>query len=361
TAKICVETNSPILNITPATGGLINLTPVSSLLAFSEEVVLSAAKINLADVNGSFSTSNKKNYASSLNLSDGNKVLEISAKDYAGNQVSGTSTFIVDAYSTQISLSLPQFGVSPTYIFNIAVQTDNNAQCRYELDNNLEFDFMNVFSSTGGIIHTVQNFNRIAEGDTSVHKLYVKCQASRGLSSGIFDLSVDTSPPQIVNSFAYPNPVIERPVRTTLTVQTNEPAVCKYSASTNDFIGMENKFSGFDNNTFLTVNRQQITPDNEGEYTYYVACRNRAQSVSGASQINFSVNLASPLNVISHTPLYSNTSIIVLAIETNKLAQCKYSETDPTVQTGFIFGSPSYGHTMQLTLPSGRHDFYVAC
>src|SRR3989344_2323951 len=248
TAAIIVDTTPPTLNITPATGAILNLTPVNVLLAFSEEVVLSTAKINLADISGSFSTNNKKNYVSSLNLSDGNKVLEVSAKDYAGNQVGRTSTFIVDAYPTQISLSQPQFGVSPTYNFNIAVQTDNNAQCRYELDNNLDFEFMNTFSSTGGVIHIIQNFNRITVGDTNVHKLYVKCQASRGLASNIFDLSVDTSPPQIINSFAYPNPIIERPIRTSLTVQTDEPAICKYSANTNDFNSMENKFYGFDNN-----------------------------------------------------------------------------------------------------------------
>ncbi|HLC61483.1 MAG TPA: hypothetical protein VJI52_00515 [Candidatus Nanoarchaeia archaeon] len=361
TATIVVDITSPTLNITPVTGAIINLTPLNLALAFSEEVTLSTAKLNLMDINGSFSTTNKKNYASSLNLSDGNKVFEISAKDYAGNQVSGTSTFIVDAYSTQISLLQPQFGVSLTYNFDIVVQTDNNAQCKYELDNNLNFDFMNAFSSTGGIIHTIQNFNRIAGGDASVHKLYVKCQASRGLFSSAFDLSVDTSLPQITNSFAYPNPVIERPIRTTLTVQADKPVVCKYSANTNGFNGMENKFSGFDNNTFLPVNRQQITLADEGTYVYYVACRSRAGAVSGTSQINFSVNLASPLNVISHTPLYSNSSIIVLAVETNKLAQCKYSETDPTVQAGFMFGAPSYGHTVQLTLPIGRHDFYVIC
>ncbi len=637
--KIVIDTKRPALIIKPLTGELLNLSLVNIQLTFDEEVNINSVTINSEQIQEPFFTLDNKIFTLKINLSDGNKILEVSASDYAKNRVRGLSSFIVDAYPTQINLAMPKFGVAPVYVFELTAETDDNSECGYNLDDNLDFDFMTKFETTGKTLHTTQNFNGIKQPDTSVHKLYVKCSNAKwGITKASFDLSVDTTPPQIKNAFAFPNPVIEKPMTTRFTVETDDLSICRYSTGSAAFdrnfetqtggnnegnptgaviknipvtgytiadntpdveimdnsfrnpqtgqsairvragtnvlwkyvnngqsvhsivwdtsgptnsnnlnpgdsynqqfnsvgtfnyhcgihgqsmsgsvivscggqnqacctIGnscdsgmacgldnkcaaqpqctsggccdnttqtfksagitcrtstsscdpeekctgssalcptninlctsqvcgngikegneecddsnsnnndactnscknavcgdaivrtsmeqcdngqnngacpatcstscaintctapnsMEGKFEGYDNNTFRTINRKWITVDKEGNYTYQIACKNKAGLVSGPTSISFVVNLGATIVIISHTPQYFNTTTVTLAIETNKLAQCKYSETDQTAQNGKLFGAPSYTHTAKINSTLGIHTFYAVC
>ncbi len=360
-AIIVIDNNKPTLNITPSNGTVFNTSLVSIKLAFNKEINLDTVKINSEEIKDLFSTIDNKIFTTTINLSDGNKNLDVKASDFAKNQVNGFVSFIVDANPTTINLVNPVFGVASKYTFDIVVETDDNADCRYSLDNNFEYEFMDAFTITGGTSHTITSFNKIASGDTSTHKLYVKCKAQRGIAFNSFDINVDSTPPQLISVFAYPNPVIEKPSTTKLNVESNEPVICKFSSSSKDFNVMEGKFEGYDNNTFKTINKQDITVESEGDFLYYVACKNKAELISDVKEIPFKVNLSIPISIISHTPEYFNSTNVILAIETNKKAQCQYSETDATAQTGELFGTSGYSHTKNLLSTPGKHTYYVVC
>jgi len=358
---IIIDNNKPNVVISIDNGTVFNTSLVTIKLTFDKEVNLDSVKINSVDFKNSFSTTDNKIFTATINLPDGNKNLEFMASDFAKNKVTGSVLFVVYSHPNTINIISPKFGVSPTFTFDVVAATDNNAVCRHSLDSNFEYDFMEPFTISGGTTHTISSFSKIASGDTNMHKLYIKCKDQRGLFFNSFDLNVDSTPPQIKNAFAFPNPVIEKPSITTLTIESDEPVVCKFSSSSQQFDAMEGRFDGFDNNTFRTINRQAITLDNEGSFSYYVACRNKAGLDSQVNQISFQVNLSIPISIISHTPPYFNSTKVVLAVETNKKSQCKFSELDPTAQTGEIFGAPDYSHTRQLISSPGQHTFYIVC
>lgn len=361
-ATVVIDSTNPTLVIAPPNNAIINTSQANIKLTFSEEVKLEFVEINSEDITDFFSTINNKEWLATINVSDGNKNVEVLAGDFANNQVSGTSSFIVDAFPTTISLTKPKFGTASSFTFEVGVATDNNAECRYSLDTNFDFEFMNTFTTTGATEHTIAGFNEIPDGDTSTHKLYVKCKDRKGSTAlAIFDINVDATKPQIIAAFAYPNPVIEIPRTTSIKAQTDDSVICKYSATVRDFDDMEGKFRGYDNNTFSTVNEQEITVDSDDNYLYFAACKNKAELISDTFEIPFEVDTTIPMTITSHTPEFFNTTKITLAIETDKIAQCQYSETDTTARSGPIFGAPSYGHTAQLTLSLGAHEFYVVC
>ena len=361
-AIIVIDNTNPKLNITPPNNAVLNSSSVQVRIVLDEESILNRVLLNSIDASGNFTTVNNKIFLANLNLSDGNKTVEVTASDFAKNPARGSSSFVIDANPTDIKMTMPKYGVSSAYTFDIVIETDNNAECRYELDNNLEFEFMNRFTTSTGIVHTISGFSRIPQNDNSTHKLYVRCNDARyGPQVKIFDVSVDTSKPVIRNIFAYPNPIIERPMTTRITAETDEPSLCKYSAASRRFEDMEGEFDNYGNSTFLTINRKSLTLDNEGNYSYFVACANKAWIYSDAATVNFTVDLSKQMRIISHMPPFFNSTSIFLAIETNKLAQCKYSETDTTAQTGELFGQPSYSHTKQLILPIGSHQYYIIC
>ncbi len=364
TTTIVVDSTRPNMTVEPANNAVLSTSLTNIKLTFSEEIDVNSlsAKLNSAESKGNFSTIDNKVFTAAINLSDGNKNLEVFARDLAKNQVSGLIFFIVDALPTTITLVQPKFGAASSYVFDVVLETDNDATCRYSTDQNFEFNFMNPFKITGGTTHTIQSFSGISAGDTSTHKLYVKCSDTRrGIASKSFDLSVDATPPQLIGAFAVPNPVIEKPSITMLKVESDEPVICKFSSSSSDFGTMEGKFNGFDSNTFKTTNAQNITLESEGDYTYHIACQNRAELESATQDIPIKVDLNMPIIITSHTPEYFNSTSVILAIDTNKVSQCKYSEADPIVVSGSIFGAPGYSHTAKFISSQGKHTFYVSC
>jgi len=361
-ANIVIDNDKPTVTITPDNGAVLNSSSVNIKLEFNKEVKLQTVKINEDIITNLFSTTDNKVFTASKNLSDGNKKLEVAATDYAKNKVVSYVRFIVDANPTTIILIKPRFGTASSFVFDIGVSTDNDAVCRFSFDNNFEFEFMDLFTTTGGTLHTISNFNRISNGDIKTHKLFVKCKDNRyGITANSFDINVDNTAPQLKTLFAYPNPVVEKPSNTTLTVESNEPVICKFSITSNQFENMERKFDGFNESNFRIINKAQVNFNNEGTFLFFVACENKAEIPSESKEISVKVDSTIPLSVISHTLAYSSSTDIALAIETNKKSQCKFSDNDPTVQNGELFGSPGYAHTKSLTLGQGKYTYYVIC
>ncbi|MBS3104702.1 hypothetical protein J4234_00425 [Candidatus Woesearchaeota archaeon] len=358
---IVIDNSKPTITVSIPDGAVINTSVVAITVTFNKEASIKSLKINSEELKEKFSTTDNKVFTAAFNISDGNKALEITGEDFAKNTATKIVNFVVDANQGTITLSNPKFGTAPRYTFDLAVETDNNAVCKYSLDNNFEFDFMEQFAVTSGTLHKITDFNKISPGDLATHKLYVRCKDKRGISFKAFDLNVDASPPQLKGAFAFPAIVAELPSSTALSIESDEPVVCKYSTTSNQYDNMEGKFEGFDSSNFKTINRQQINVESEGSFSYFVSCMNKAELKSETKEIQFKVDLSLPISISSHTPEFFNSTNIVLAVETNKKSQCKFSEADKTAQSGEIFGLPGYGHTRQLTLAAGEHTFYITC
>ena len=164
---IVIDTQKPTLNIIPSDNKLItDKSIVAFKLEFNEEVNLTSVKLDLEEANGNFTTTNKSHYVAAIAMKDGSHILEVLAQDYAGNEVTGSISFVVDVNPLVIKLIKPKFGTASSHTFDIIVETDNVAECRYSFKNEFSFDSMTKFTSTGAIQHTISNFNKIPAGDT---------------------------------------------------------------------------------------------------------------------------------------------------------------------------------------------------
>jgi hypothetical protein len=357
-----VDNTVPALQITPDEGTTIRETSTTITLTFSKNVNLDQATINDESIKDKFTTSDNLVYAAQLSLKDDSYHVFASGSDYLSNNANGARNFIVNAVPINISLSSPRYGVAKDFVFNVTVNTDNAAECRYKLDDNPAFGSMSEFDSTGGSSHIINGFNRIFLGDKSTHKLYVRCNEDfHGEKSSSFNLRVDRSPPVIKNFFISPSPITESPPIGTLAVETDDKSICKYSFSTSIFDDMEGIFYGFEEASFRLINRKNATFPGEGKYNVTVVCKNEAELISNAKSQELNINFTFPLTVISHTSHYFNSSQVFLSVETNKNTLCYYSQDDPQITNGNPFASAGFFHKKTFSLTGGAHTIYVKC
>jgi len=248
-----------------------------------------------------------------------------------------------------IKLEQPEYGVS---------ETD---ACRFSLDVVLKYDYMNEFTSSEGKTHTKEE---LTLNDESKHKLYVRCDDgiwSPEKSISEFELYVDSSKPVITIHYAEPNPIIEKPVETVLVVGTDDETICKYDLTEQEYDSMNNKFPGFDDPEFFEEHTKTISLSDDAEdYSYYIACKNRAGLVSDTKEIVVSVDLSADLIVTSTTKAYTNESSIYLSVKTNKDAQCFYNNVSTDITKPFSSGG--YEHKKLISqLADGNYHYYVRC
>lgn len=266
-----------------------------------------------------------------------------------------------------ISLTDPKFGVSPSSTFDVKIKTDRNAECRYSLTSGTSFASMTPFTTTGETTHTKTGHTL---SDSAIHPFYVNCRAldTGIIASAQFDLSADTTPPNIGNANANPNYVSEPPFSTTLNVETDEKSFCKYSSIKTSYSAMENTFAADNNESSISnyklSNQKTISglPDH-AIYQYNVVCKNLAGLESSLKIIQFEVNSYPKIIVISPTQNYmsSNTTLRFI-IETTKSAICSYGPTEAAgIKTGY-FGWNLTTHTSSiLTFLDGHYTYFFSC
>ena len=361
--QIVLDNTAPSISIIPADGEVLSESNVQISIQFNERVFLQEVLLknqSEQDITDLFTTDDDMLFDASLELRDDNYQIKVTAKDYAGTAAVNTSNFVVNALPLTISLLEPTFGISQNSTFDIVVETDNDALCRYSLDPNLEYNFRNTFNVTGARLHRINEFD--SGGSNNEFSLYVSCNdTTHGMGSRTFTLKVDPDPPTINEAFAFPDPVVEEPSETNLKLQTDKGTICKYSQQENNFDDMENKFPYFDENSFRTIHQSTVTAPGEGSFSYFVACKAKNELVSDTEEITFAVNLSTPLSITSNTPAFSNTTPVELLIETNKRTQCRFSR-DSTLNSGVnYFGSSGYSHRRFTNATNGLNTYYVQC
>ncbi len=356
---IVVDSKPPrILNSTPANGSLLRFSSASFSLGFAREAILTSVWIDGKDFSKNFTTLNNKVYSASVNISDGNKFMLITATSFAGITTTIPLYFVMNARPLEITLISPPYGVSAQRSFDVIVGTDNDAQCRHSIGSKADFQFMEPFLPSGGTEHKLAAFSGAFPSQVT---LFVTCNdILQGQKTSSFTLSFDNTSPFIITSFAFPNPIQDEDNSTSLTVQTDDESICKYSR-TNPLFAQMIPFDSFVSSNFSTISRQRVTEGGDGKYTYFVACQNKAQLISPSQNIFFTVNHTLPALITSLTPSIISKTATQLLVKTSKTMQCRFSQTDRTAVSGSLFGPPALVHSTTLALDDGHYTFFVAC
>ncbi|MBN1644488.1 hypothetical protein JW851_00410 [Candidatus Woesearchaeota archaeon] len=383
--NLTIDTVFPSVSLSPEDNSFFDQGKIDVSIAANEPILLNASVDDVVFVNNYvaqripnsidslLTTENNRLFKGEVSgLSSGKKALSIVASDFAGNTVIADSFFFIGTGSPDFRLKSPSFGVSSAYEFDAVVETNTRAECRYLYNipsppPASEFAYLSKFSITGNTEHTLYGLS-IPEDNVSKSLLYVYCKAE-GFAPvrKTFELSIDTEEPAIITAFVFPEIVSDyigpEDLRfmVELKVQTSEPAFCKYSYSTNVFDEMENKFPGYDE-VLKESHVINITVEEEGDYTYYVECKDIADLKTGVKDIKFSVDTSVPFSVESVSERYQETSPLFLRVETNKHAFCYYGESENDISA--CFGNCEFGfaHVAQISKSdTGDYTFFVKC
>jgi hypothetical protein len=383
TVPFIVDVTPPTATYIPANGTVLGSGPVAVTINFSEKVVVQNFTIveyivydtpagpirvpQTRDITGLFTTSNNQTFKATLTLSDGKKILRPIVTDYAGNALTpatNSSTFIVNAQPPIITLLQPPFGVSSTFTFPFAVETDSVADCRYWSSQTLPppgiFSALQPFDSTTGYVHKLNNFNQITQENTPF-KVYVQCVDSvTGTGSENFFLSVDKSAPKIITAFAAPNPIVQMPLQTALKVQTDDLTFCRFSNSTTNYDLMEYEFPMF-NILGMASHVINVTVSSPATHTFTIACKNLAGLGPVSKAVTFSVDLTQTLMLKSVTPAYIGNTSVPLGVESNKDTYCYYEQNGQLEPLGSTNGT-SLAHSTLISVPGpGAYSIPVTC
>ncbi|HSU73226.1 MAG TPA: hypothetical protein VLJ21_05255 [Candidatus Binatia bacterium] len=379
-----VDTTPPIANYTPTDSAVLSTGSTTLKVNFSEPVIVqnftlieyviyntSAGPISVPeihDITGLFAKGNdNRTYTATLTLTEGKKIIRPIVTDYAGNPLSpatNSSLFVVNAAPPIVTLKLPPYGVSSTFSFPFAVETDSVAECRYWSSQTVPppglFTALQPFDSTNDFVHLKNVFNEITKENTP-YKVYVRCvDPVTGTGSSTFYLTVDTSPPKIVTAFAIPNPIVQMPLQTTLKVQTDDLTFCKYSNTTNNYDLMEGVFPMF-GILGLQGHAVNVTVPAPASYTYKIACKNLAGLGPASASVTFSVNLNLSLTVKSIVPPFVGNVTVPLGVETNKDTFCYYEQDGALLPIGST-DTAAMAHTTLITVPGpGPYSIPVTC
>ena len=170
--------------------------------------------------------------------------------------------------------------------------------------------------------------------------------------------TTDTTPPTINNLTLAEN---KSGVNVLLSLTTNETSECRYDT-------VEDKnFSSMDEGSFALTYGTSHTKSlkslslRDDNYTYYVRC----QDSSGNEQAKTVSFLVTPVIITNTTDTSFSASPVILSVETDVDANCRYDENDIEYNTmvgSFTTGAGTTTHSEPVaTLSTGTYTYYVRC
>lgn len=307
-------------------------------------------------------------------VSDGLYILNItvSSTDQASN--AEANYFLVRFVPLKISLVEPPFGVSSSLLINFTVKTDKQTDCRYHTDERKSFGDRFPFERTysiGNEMYYVRGNYQLSQNTLNLVSVMCLDPESNKYVNKTFSLIYDATNPEILNAEARPSVISDKNANnlyeTTLVVNTDDKTVCKYDESSKSYSEMSDMFKNedeTDGTTYKTIHATTIQVTQEGNYDYYVSCRNLAGLTSSISKISFVVNESMPLLIIYISP--EPNSIIArqkaqLIVVTNKDSRCLYGADSPIAESG-TFSSAQIRHMSdEITLKQGTNIYYIQC
>ena len=252
---------------------------------------------------------------------------------------------LIDYALINITMIEPTFGVSFVELFDIVIETTNASICKYSAFSEVKYEDIDntaqIFeASDGGFTHTLYDYN-LKTPDNYETSLFVKCKVN---DNGYINeaapheivLSVDTTPPNILELYADPNPVIER-LKVDVVVKTDDKVVCDYQFFNSDDLGTD--FGDINKSSFKSTNINTYdeytnpTIIDNTQYLVFVACMNRAEQ-HDLNFTYFSVNLSVVNNFTELLPSgFIKEKNSELRVVTNKDSTCTYDGVNKFSQT----------------------------
>ena len=278
---------------------------------------------------------------------------------------------IIDGYGIRLEKPLlhyynnQQWGVSNTipflWEFSVRVPT---TQCKYDFEPSFSYTDVpsfRILTPTANKNYHVNIFPN-ESGTTpynpqgSIKELFIRCENNNGEISPEqkMNLEYDPTSPNILETKAYPNPILEG-IKSTLTLKTDYKTLCKFSdkGHTNyelmpyAFPGAEPDITNAPNLFSLNSKKRILTETHTTDFfvNNFVGlkkifpltfrCKNGAGDISNITYFNLTVDYSQLGGILSFRPnkeTYAATTIN-LQITTSKKAKCTYVATSPSIIT----------------------------
>ncbi len=385
-APIVVDTVKPEVSFVPGKGTVLAQQMANVTVSFNEVAFLTRLVLIEEVLTGFFFSPRETDISPSLPkpvlshtvsvpfpLMSGRKIISVTAQDLAGNIAEEESEFYSAIGPPVVGLYNPRFGVAPALTFDVILQTSENCDCRYS-HTPITGTFDNLLKPqiTGGLRHTIKSFDKIkVDGGTA--PLYVTCRDKEGkFGNNSFTLRVDTTPPVLTGAQANPNPVTQYPLKSTLSVQANEPVICKYRdlvdakeiESDSQASLFKSEFPSFNISATITksveVNISDEVANTTKKQMFGIACWNEAMLGPVFKIVDVNVDFGLGLRITSKTSLAFSTSDVVIGVDTNKEATCYAGEDQQLFLSDQ--GGPRLVHRTNMPgLSSGPHSVTVLC
>ncbi|HLD88707.1 MAG TPA: hypothetical protein VI894_00725, partial [Candidatus Nanoarchaeia archaeon] len=261
----------------------------------------------------------------------------------------------------KISLVSPRLGVSAFKPYDIVIETNRRAVCRYSFQANFDyisFD-MKQFPISDMFLHNISSYDRESN-------IYIKCNDTykSEINSAQYALRIDMTPPLITDLYADPSPINQPTggqIRTTIFAETDEQAVCTYTFNkTTAYFAEENRSLSY---TYNTSHQAHITLPSDGTFTYMVNCSNMAD-LSSARTLAIESNIFVGLTITFNKPKDNSATTeqeLELNISTNKNAVCNFGSSSTGITENFEWNN-SRNHFSSLgNLSEGKYNYYVRC
>ncbi len=259
----------------------------------------------------------------------------------------------------QINLVNPKLMATPTEEYDLIIATNKQATCKASTSN-LPYQSMQwMFYSSGNIIHLISRLKTVNA------PIYVKCKDFEGdVKAQTYTIQLVEGEP-VIKVYASPSTILDPPIISNITAESNQDVVCKYSLAQAEYQEMT-EFEGNNENIFETYKRMQTHTiiqglADESTNTIYVMCKNRAGKLSSATSTTISINTKINPQITLHYKKYSSNKSVQIKAETSREAECILSNNSNYL-SNLSFGPKGTVHVKGISfLPNGKYTYYVRC
>ena len=387
---VVVDTVPPEIlegSISPVDGETINTTDIPFAVSFSEAIDSSHSGIEILEIGTQIlfyqfvSNQNNEIFSTTvfcepyLCIENGDYTLKIIAVDFAGHEVSSTTTFSV--YNETVLFEMvnprsfddnPFFGVAISKEFDLNLSTMKKANCSYSFTPN---DIINPFDITGENEHVILDLS-IGLGPGTEKSVWTSCLAegapNASYQEDLFTFTYYDEPCELGSAVFEPPIITYGEVISTLSIQASCPVVCNITDEESAYdLGLEesNLFSYYNISHSYNVEKPGVQT---GTFTYDIYCENLA-GIASTSQATFTVDMGSELTILVNEPqpYYSAPTDITLDVTTNKPSTCQYEYLSEDGEISDYFEGENVGTLQTEHLTSlgsfglGTHDITISC
>ncbi len=204
-------------------------------------------------------------------LRNGNYTLTVNASDRVNNSRVDDYEFLVDV-PFQVYLLEPSFGVAPTPVYTVRLETSVEAHCSYSL---IEVGDVNSGTYLDGEDSSFYDrLHELAGVSFNNQEVWFKCESRNGsqVKKGV-TFRVDASKP-VITVKATPNPVVDPARRqSVLNITSDDYAACSVNG---EDLGDPSLESSYKKSHSKSLDYSNIYDSDRHEFNYTATCTNKA-------------------------------------------------------------------------------------